>query len=140
MIYCIIPDENIPFFEIVESIQSLGNFRMSNDRFFIDSNLEYNDFLLGLKIKVKEFSLITKKSDINEISQNTKDWCVSILERDALKKFENTEEAQNRMKEIMLYFDEIEKNRIKKGGDKIARTKTGNRKKKENDTEKSAGI
>ena len=108
----IIKNFDYSYMDILEKIMFVGDYCYSDKSFFVNSDKPYNVVF----DKVKDFgdvNEITNQKDISLCSDLVKNWYFNIITKDAIKKFENSDDGQKKMAKIMNYLDKIERNNRK---------------------------
>ncbi len=114
MIYQIEFKKDIDFISTMKSINKIGSYCFFENFFYVYTNSRFKT--IENKFKEQYLSIIViDNSNYNNINSNTsKYWCKDKLEKEALKKFENSKQGQARLNYVMKFLDIVEE-RKKKG-------------------------
>lgn len=102
---------------IMEKLEQLGSFLMSNRTYYLHTTKEKQDVesSIGSDNVVKEIKANNYKDVIDNMSRS---FCIKSLSDDDCKRYENTKEGQKFISEALNFLDKIEA--IQKGAIKVA--------------------
>ena len=115
MIYKIsFKDDNRPDYRVLmDTMARVGDYCYSAKDFFLDTDKTFEEmrslFNGGL---IEE---IGPSYNLSTCSELVRDWCNEKFAMKALREFEQSDEGQSRMREILAYLDAIEEKRRKEG-------------------------
>lgn len=106
--------DNRPEYRVLmDTMARVGDYCYSSRDFFLDTDKTFEElFSLFNGGLIEE---IGPSYDLSACSELVKKWCHEKMALKALKEFEQSEEGQSRMREIMAYLDAIEEKRRKEG-------------------------
>lgn len=109
---------------LMDTMARIGDYCYSGKSFFLDTDKTYKE-LKGIFDGFIE--PIGPSYDLSTCSELVRKWCLTKMELKALKEFEESDEGQSRMKEIMAYLDAIEEKRRKEGVKEDGKTSSAKR-------------